>query len=268
LSFVFRERGTGAIIPPTESALNKLSIKPVYDIAAGAKLHWFPFELQKSSAPLTGGYAASTILGTTRTLDSITAYQITDEIPSFIQSQDTVDGFSFGDNTDLETIMFMQPNSAFEITQCFIQAAFAMNISAFTDNGVTFDDVTYEVRLYNGANLSKYSTVANAAVSTGHNQRVATGADIFILQAQFSGVSIKPSDTIGLYFKCNNTQVATNTFQSMLLPYFSFTETDFTKTWYQSGMMSHTLPSFDGAAPAFKNELQNWPIDDFGSPRV
>jgi len=263
----FGGRGT-AQLPPTETALNKLSIKPVYDIAGGAKLHWFPFELQKSSQTLTGGYAASTILGSTKTLDGVTAYQITDEIPSFVQKQDTIDGYSFGDDTDLETIFYIRPNSAFEITQCFIQAAFAMNISAYTDNGVTFDDVTFKIRLYDGGNLSSYTTIANGVQATGHNQRTATGADIFIFQAQFSGVSIRPSDTIGIYFKCNNTKVITSTYQSLLLPYFSFTETDFTKTWYQSGMMSHALPSFDSAAPAFKNELQNWPIDDFGAPRV
>jgi len=254
------------LAPTFEQRLNKLSVKPVYDIAAGAKLQWWPFELVKASQTFT--YSDATILSKTATLDSVVAYQIADEMPTALQKQNTIGGYSFGDNTDLETILFLKPNSAFEITQCFIQAAFALNISAFTDNGVTFDDIEYQVRLYNGGATSKYKVIAGGTEATGHNQLVAAEADIFILQAQFSGESIQPTDTIGLYFKCNNTQVATNTFQSLLLPWFSFTETDYTKSWYQSGMMSHVLPSFDNAAPAFKHELQNWPIDDFGSPRI
>ncbi len=253
-------------VSPGELALNKLSIKPVYDIASGAKLQWWPFDLVKASQTFT--YSGATILSKTATLDSVTAYQIADEMPTKSEKNDTIGGFSFGDNTNFEAILFLKPNSAFEITQCFIQAAFAMNISAFTDNGVTFDSVEYQVRLYNGGATKRYKIIAGGTESTGHNQRTGTGADIYILQAQFSGESIQPTDTIGLYFKCNNTQVITNTFQSLLLPWFSFTETDYTKSWYQSGMMSHVLPSFDNAAPAFKHELQNWPIDDFGSPRV
>jgi len=252
-------------IPPSETALSKLSVKPVYDIAGGAKLHWYPFELVKSSKTFT--YSSATILSKTKSLDSVTSYQITDDIPSIIQKIDTVGGFSFGDNTNFEATLYIRPNASFEITQCFIQAAFALNISAFTDNGVTFDNVEYEVRLYEGGNLSRFSIIANDKVTTGHGQLQATGTDIFILQAQFSGESIRASDTIGLYFKCNNTQVATNTFQSLLLPFFSFTETNFTKSWYQSGMMSHALPSFDSAALAIKHELQGYPIDDFGAPR-
>jgi len=264
----FRGRGFSQLgqIPPTEQALNRLSIKPVYDIAAGAKLQWFPFELQKSGVTFT--YSSATIKGITAALDGITSYQIGAEIPTIIQKQDTIGGFSFGDDTDLETIMYMKPKSAFEITQCFIQAAFALNISAWTDNGVVFNDVTYEVRLYKGGNLTNFNVIAREVVPTGHASLGAVGTNIFILQAQFSGESIEPSDTIGIYFKCNNTQTATNTYQSLLLPIFAFSETDFTKTFYQSGVMTHMLPSFDAASLAIKHELLNWPIDDFGSPRV
>jgi len=265
LSFRGRETLRFSQLPATEQALNKMSIKPVYDIASGTKLHWYPFEIQKSSKTFT--YSSSTVLGKKTTLDGLTneAYQLTDDIPAKVEKQDTVGGYSFGDDTDLETILYIKPNSAFEITQCFIQAAFAMNISAWTDNGVTFDNVEFEIRLYNGTQATKYNVIANGKQATGHNQLAATGTDVYIFQAQFSGESIIPSDTIGIYLKCNNTQVATNTFQSMLLPFFSFTETDYTKTWYQSGMMSHALPSFNAAAAAFKHELHGWPIDTFGA---
>lgn len=246
-------------------ALNKLTIKPVYDIAVGQKSLFYPFTVMRASQVLTGGYAASTILGNTETLDSITSYEITSDWPEIVQKQDTIQGYSWGDDTDLEVIFFMRPRYSFEIVNCFIQAAFAMNISAYTDNGVTFDSVDFEVRKYHGNNTTNYDQVLRKNFVTGHNQREATGADIFLLQTSFQSESVDPSDTLGLYFKCNNTKVITSTYQSLMLPWFSWTETDNTKSFYQSGVMSHELPSFDAAALPFKHELQNWPIDIFGA---
>jgi len=247
--------------------LNRLSVKPVYNIAQGTKDDFFPFELLKDSKTIT--YSSAIIKGDTKTLDSIVSNQIAADFPSLVQKQDTIGGYTFGDDTDLETIMFMKNNSAYEVTQCFVQAAFCTYISADTSNGVTFDSIDFEVRKYLGGNLSNYDVIVKENHLTGFSQITDVDIpDIYIFKAQFGGESIDPSDTIGLYFKCNNTQVATNTYQSMLLPYFSYTKTDYTKTWYQSGMASHALPSFDSAAPAFKHELQNWPIDIFGSPRI
>jgi len=246
-------------------ALNKLTIKPVYDISSGRKNYFYPFTVMRASQALTGGYAASTILGNTDTLDTITSYEITSDWPEIVQKQDTIQGYSWGDNTDLEVIFYMRPRYSFEIVNCFIQAGFAMNISAYTDNDVTFDSVDFEVRKYRGENTANYYKMATKNFATGHNARTATGADIYLLQTSFQAESIDPSDTIGIYFKCNNTQNATNTYQSLILPWFSWTETDNTKSFYKSGLMSHELPSFDAAALPFKHELQNWPIDTFGA---
>jgi len=245
----------------------KISIKPVYDIAVGSKDSFLPFELSKAMHTFTLSNAVISM--PTTILDSITAYQIANLIPSLVQKQDTIGGYTFGDDTDLETIFFLKPNASFEITQCFIQAAFATNLSARSSNGVTFDSVEMQVRKYLGTSLENYEVIASVKQNTGFAQQVTTdAADIWIFQAQFSGASIKASDTIGIYFKCNNTKVATCTYQSMMLPLFSFTVTDVTKTWYQSGLANHALPSFDNAAPAFKDAISGYPIDVFGSPQL
>jgi len=243
---------------------NQLSIKPVYNIAQGTKDEFYPFEILRDA--LTFTYSNATIKGITETLDGVTAYQIASDIPTIIQKQDVIGGITYGDNTDLETIFYLKQNTPYEVTQCYVQAAFATNLTAFTDNGVTFDSVEFEVRKYLSTNLSNYEVIVSAKANTGFAQMVGIdAASVFIFKAQFSGESIMPTDKIGLYFKCNNTQVATNTYQSMFLPYYSFTKTNFTKTWYQSGMASHALPSLDAAAPAFKHTIVNYPIDMFGS---
>ncbi len=252
--------------PQTERTLNKLSIKPTFDVGADRKPDFYPFNLLKDSSTFT--YSNATIKGNTKTLDSLTSYQITDGAPHLIQKQDTIGGYTFGDDTDLETIFFMKDFKPYEVTQCFVQAAFATNITAYTDNGVTFDSIDFEVRKYLGTNLTKYDTILKSNTLTGFSQM--TGADaasVFIFQAQFGGQSIETSDTIGLYFKCNNTKVITNTYQSMLLPLFSFTKTDYTKVFFESGLIGHALPSFDAAQQSLKHELPNYRIDTFGAPK-
>ena len=252
-------------IPRTERALSRVSIKPVYNVAQGTKDTFMPFELLKDSSTFT--YSSATIKGVTDTLDTIVSYQTSDGFPSLVQKQDTVGGYTFGDDTDLETIIYIKSNSDYEVTQCFVQAAFATNITAYTDNGVTFDSVDFEVRAYEGTTKENYNVILKKKFLTGHAQM--TGADaatIFILKAQFSGESVRSSDTIGLYFKCNNTKVITNTYQSMMLPLFSFTKTDYTKTWYQSGLANHLMPSFNAAKQPFKHEMKSYPLDDFGNP--
>jgi len=244
----------------------KISIKPVYDVSRGTKDDFLPFEVLKPLHSFT--LSSAVIGGNNETLDGIGAYQIASDIPTIIQKQDTIGGYTFGDDTDLETILFLKTNQSYEVTQCYIQAAFATNLSAWTSNGVTFDSVDFEVRKYLGTNKTNFEVMLRSTFNTGFAQQVGTdAADIFILKAQFSGESIKPQDKIGLYFKCNNTKVATCTYQSMLLPLFSYAVTDVTKPFYQSGMASHALPSFDNAAAAFKNQIANYALDDFGSPR-
>lgn len=251
----------GATVP------SRVSIKPTYDVARGTKDDFYPFELLKASHTFTISNAV--IGGTTQTLDSIEAMQAAADIPALVQKQDTIGGYTFGDDTDLETIFFLQTNQSFEITQCFVQAAFATNLSAWTSNGVTFDSIDFEVRKYLGANLTNFEVMLRQTQNTGFAQQgAADAADIYIFKAQFGGESISPQDKIGLYFKCNNTKVATCTYQSMMLPIFPYTVTDYTKPFYQSGMASHALPSFDNAAPAFKNAIAGYPIDIFGSVQL
>lgn len=245
--------------------LNKVSIKPVYDIARGTIDQFFPFDCPLASTTFT--LSNATIESESDTLDSVTAYQATDGIPHLIQKQNTVGFYTAGDDTDFERIFFLKQNASYEVTQCFLQFACATVLSAHTSNGVTFDSVEVEVRAYAGSSKTKFATVVKKKFETSFAQQTGTdAADIKIIQLQFSGESVKASDTIGIYIKCNNTKVATCTYQSGIMPLFAFTVTDYTKPYYQSGLMGHALPSFDAAAPAFNNQLRNWPIDTFGAP--
>jgi len=251
----------GATVQP------KPSIKLTYDIARGTKDDFLPFEPIKALHSFT--LSSAVIDGTKDTLDGLESYQAASDIPALVQKQDTIAGYTWGDDTQLETIFYIKTNQSYEVTQCFVQAAFALNLSAVSSNGATFDSIDFEVRKYLGGNKTNFEVLLRSTVNTGFAQQTTTdAADIYIFKAQFSGEHISPSDTIGLYFKMNVTKVATCTYQSMLLPLFSYAVLDVTKTFYQSGMASHALPSFDNAAPAIKDQISGYPIDVFGSPQI
>ena len=252
-------------MPPSERALNKLSIKPTYNVSQGTINEFLPFNCPLASTTMT---LSSCVIGMpSDTLDSVTAYKTSSGFPQLIQKQDTVGFYTAGDDTDFERVIFIKNNVAFEVTQCFLQFAVGTVLSAYTSNGVTFDSVEVEVRAYDGNNKTNYTVAAKKKFETGFSQQTGTDAgDIYICQLQFSGASVKSSDTIGVYIKCNNTKVATCTYQSGLLPLFAFTVTDYTKPFFVSGMVTHMLPSFNAAAAAFKHELTNYPVDTFGAP--
>jgi len=254
-------------LPRGDPVGQKISIKPVYDVSRGTKDDFLPFEPIKALSTFT--LSSAVIDGIKATLDGIESYQIASDIPTIIQKQNTIGGYTWGDSTQLETIFYIKTNQSYEVTQCYVQAAFAMNLTAWTDNGSTFTSIEFEVRKYLGGNLTNFEVLLRGVQNTGFAQQVGTdAADIWIFKAQFSGEHISPQDTIGLYFKMNVTKVGTNTYQSMILPLFSYAVTDVTKPFYQSGMASHALPSFDNAAPAFKDQIANYPLDGWGSPIV
>lgn len=246
-------------------ALNKLSVKPVFDVSHGTNNDFMPFESLLDGNEVT--YSDSTILGDTSTLDSVTADQITSGMPTLIQKQNTVLMIDAGDDTQFERIFFMKTNSAYEVSQCYVQVMFGAVITAYTSNDITFNSIDFEVRRYLGTNLNKYETLLARNQVTGHGTITAIDLpDLYLFKAQFSGVSIRPEDKIGLYFKLNITQNATNTYRCGYFPMFSFAKTNGTKTWYQSGIANHNLPSFDAANESIKHEIPSAPIDIFGAP--
>jgi len=245
-------------------SLSKVSIKPVYNVAQGTNLEFLPFDLGLASSTMT--LSTAVITTPTKTLDTITAEQVTSGFPALVQKQDTVGFYNQGDDTQFERILFIKSNFAYEVTQCFLQFAMGMVLTAWTSNEASFDSIDVEVRVYDGTQTTSYITIAKKTFTTGFANQVGTDAgDIYIVQMQFSGEHVKSNDTIGIYIKTNVTQVATNTYRVGLLPLFPFTITDYTKPFYQSGLASHTMPSFDAAQQAFKNMKPNYPLDIFGA---
>ena len=117
----------------------KVRIKPVYNISQGTKDDFLPFEPIKALSSFT--LSSAVIDGTKDTLDTIGAFQIASDVPALVQKQDTIAGYTWGNDTELETIFFVKTNQSYEVTQCYVQAAFALNLTAFTDNGSTFNSI-------------------------------------------------------------------------------------------------------------------------------
>jgi len=259
LSFRFQQ----APQPILESG--KLSIKPVYNVSQGAITDFVPLEAQL--ALVSFNYPDTTIAINTETLDSVTAYQSTSGTNRVLSNIDTISGYSFGDDTQLDYIMFVKPFSSFEITQCFINAAFTLNVSAYTSGDFSMDSIDLDVLSFDGTSTASSKTIFNTRFTTGFGNLTAAGTQTYIMQAQFGGNSIKASDKLGFRFRMN-VSVGVGTRQELLLPFFYWTATAGNKKMYESGISTHMLPSFDAAQAAFKDQLRSFPIDTFGAPII
>jgi len=252
-------------VPHNNDALNQFSIKPVYDVAHGTNQLWFPFQLPLAYKDLT--YSSATMKGLTETLDSVTAYETTSDMPSTLSKFDTVGMYTFGDDTEMDVMFFIKPRSPFEVTQCFVQAMLGFNVSAWVSGNFNMGAIVMEVLLFHNTQLSSYNSIFKKTFETGHANLGATGLQLFNLQGSFSGESIDPSDKIAIHLKMNTTGSQTDgTFQSGLLPLYAWNITNTEKLFYESGMMSHMLPSLDAAQQTFKHQMSSSPIDIFGDP--
>lgn len=252
-------------MPRDDNALNQFSIKPIYDVAHGTNQQWFPFQLPLAYKDVT--FSNGTMKGLTETLNSVTAYETTSDLPSTLAKFDTVGMYDFGDDTNMDVIFFVKPKSPFEVTQCFISAMFGMNVSVWTSGNFNMGSILLEILLFHNTELTSYNTIFKRTYETGHADLAATGLQLFNLQGSFSGDSIDTSDKIGMHFKMTTTGSQTDgTFQSGLFPLYPWNITNTEKLWYESGLMSHALPSLDSALQAFKHQLSSSPIDVFGDP--
>jgi len=252
-------------VPRDTNALNQFSIKPVYNVAQGTKDNWYAFQTPLAYKDVT--YSAGTMKGTTETLDSVTSYETTADLPSGLSKFDTVGMYNFGDDTNMDVIFFIKPRSPFEVTQCYIQAMFGFNVSVWTSGNFNMGALVLEVLLFHNTETSSYNSIFKKTFETGHVDLAATGLQQFLLQGSFAGDSIDPNDKIGLHFTMNTTGNQTDgTFQSGLFPLYAWNVTNTEKLWYESGMMSHALPSLNSALPAFKNQMGSSPLDVFGDP--
>jgi len=246
-------------------ALDQLSIKPVYNVSEGTNQLWFPFQTPKAYKDVT--YSAGVMKGGTETLDTIESYETTSDLPSSLSKFDTVGLYTWGDDTDMDVIFYIKPRLPFEVTQCFVQAMFGFNVSAWTSGGFAMGDILMEVLLFHNTELTSYNSIFKKTFATGHAELGATGLQQFLLQGAFSGESIDPSDKIGLHFKMiPGGDLADGTYQSGLFPLYAWNVTNTEKLFYESGMMSHMLPSLDAANQAFKHQMASSPIDIFGDP--
>lgn len=249
-----------SLTPILESG--KLSIKPTYNVSQGTINNFVPLDIQKDLVSFN--YPDTTILTATETLDGVTSYQSTDGLSRVLTNLDLISGYSFGDDTQLDFIQFVKPFSSFEVSQCFINAAFTMNVSAYTSGNFSFDSLDLDVLIFDGTNIASSKSAYNQTFVTGHGNLAAVGSQTYILQAQFGGLSVKQSDKIGFRFRMN-TSVGVGTRQELLLPFYSWTPTAGNKKFYESGISTHALPSFNNAQAALKHQVRGFPVDGFGA---
>jgi len=242
---------------------NKLSIKPTYNISQGAIKDFVPLQVQSDMRSFN--YPDTTVLTATETLDSITSYQTTDATSRLLSNIDTISGFDFGTDTQMDFIQFVKPFASFEILQCFINAGFTMEVSARSAGSFSLDSIQLDVLLFDNTGIASRETVFNTTFITGHAALSAVGTQTYIVQAQFGDVSIRPFDKIGFRFRSNVT-VGTGDYHMLLLPFYYWSPTSGNKIGYESGISTHALPDFDNAAPALINQKRSFPIDTFGAP--
>ena len=92
-------------------------------------------------------------------------------------------------------------------------------------------------------------------------------ADIFIVSDVVGDLNITKNLPLDIRLQTNNTQVATNTFISGILPMFAWNKQANTKPYSLSGLGIHLNTSFDNAQSVMRDDTKGYFVNKFGEPR-
>ncbi len=190
------------------------------------------------------------------------------DYPSVIANEDTLVMWHAGNDTQFSRTYRYSPDAQAIITKLYLNIAFALNISAFTDNGVTFNSVDVTVTERANDDGTGDRQLFTQTYPTGHNQLGATGTDIFILSAVVGDLVIKKNLPLDILFVTNMTKVGTNTRQEGIVPFFSWNPVSAVKPYSLSGYGLHVMTSYDNAQPILRQDIKGFTQNIFGTSRV
>ncbi len=154
----------------------------------------------------------------TRTSEAVGTVTSVDRCPQTISNIDTMAYQTPADDTDFDETFQWVPEASGKVDKFFINMAGLMHISAFTSNGVTFESMTLTITKQGGDDV-----LWQQVFPTGLGQRgVDEDADLFIVQEAIwgSNLRVRAGNPLDIRVQTTNVQVATNTFDTGLVPLF------------------------------------------------
>ena len=158
-----------------------------------------------------------------------------------------------GDDTAFNRIYVIEPDMTAFVYKASIKAAFALNVSAFTNGTRDLTDVQFIIK--QSINDSMTETIDNFSVTATLTALTATGTAIFIIVADrhynnFKAVKGRP---ITVQIIVNETS-GTGTRQVGIMPCFPFQAAAIIKPITTSTMSLHIHATLDHAFPIFRDQ--------------
>ena len=230
--------------------VTQLLVKPTYDISNYGE------DLTLNLGAVT--LALQSITLSSANFEQSGSHVVMDSFAESISDTNAVGLAHEGNNTAFdETYEFLTDMSA-EIYKLDILAAFAVNVSAFTNGSVKLDSVRFTCteNLQDGTEVR---TLFDKYVDCSLSALTGTGTNIFIAHLDMIPMTkVSDSKKIQLQIRINETVSGTNTRQVGILPFFPFQAAALPKPFTTPTLSMHLHPTLDHVFPILREQgVQN-----------
>ena len=159
-----------------------------------------------------------------------------------------------GNNTTFDRIYAFEPDMTAMVYKISMKAAFALNVSAFTNGSSDIDSVRVIIKQQVNSELTE--NLDDFVIPATLTALTATGTQIFIILADrhYSNFKVQKGRPVTIQIVVNENQSGTNTRQVGLMPCFPFQAAAILKPVTTSSITMHIHATLDHAFPIFRDQ--------------
>ena len=227
------------------SSFKPALIKPTYDVANYGHDITLPLNcLSGSTATLTPSTATFV-----QVLDD--SRVPIDEVDLFIMDSDKMPMIHAGDDTDFDKSYEWSPDMSAQAYQVSFNFAVGMKVSAYTSGNFKIADVQVIMKQVGGGEGD--FTYLNKIIDPGMTNMAGVAEQVAIINFSTT-VSAKVFDKPLTFQIKVNTDNATGTYQTGIIPLFCYLGAAVPKTWTTSSVIMHIHADLAHAFPIFRDE--------------
>ena len=174
-----------------------------------------------------------------------------DEVDLFITDSDKMAMIHAGNDTDFDTSWEWTPDMSAQAYQISLNFAVGMKVSAYTSGNFKISDVQVIIKQVGGGEGD--FVYLNKIIDPGMTNMAATGEQVAIINFS-TRVSAKVFDKPLTFQIKVNTDNATGTYQTGIIPLFCYLGAAVPKTWTTSSVLLHIHADLAHAFPIFRDQ--------------
>ena len=230
----------------SEPGFKPALIKPTYD---GANFG------HDSTLPLNCLSGSNTVTLTPSTATFVQVLEDSrvpiDEVDLFITDSDKMEMVHAGNDTDADFSWEWTPDMSAQAYQISLNFAVGMKVSAYTSGNFKISDVQVIIKQVGGGEGD--FVYLNKIIDPGMTNMAATGEQVAIINFS-TRVSAKVFDKPLTFQIKVNTDNATGTYQTGIIPLFCYFGAAVPKTWTTSSVLLHIHADLAHAFPIFRDQ--------------